>query len=408
MNLIYKNEKLLYRLILIVSLLFWGVVILGTFGGILIYLLFLFLIYLFVQSAFIAYIKGTGAKVSEQQFPELYEQYKKCCEKLDINIEPEFYIINSDGILNALATRFLRQHYVVLYSNVIDAFKKHPDSINFYIGHELGHIKRKHLHWMTLIWPGTLLPLYGAAYFRAREYTCDLHGLYCCKQPKDAAFGIAVLATGAGHWSKLNIKDYLRQSDETGGFWMSFHEFTGDYPWLCKRMKHIVDASQGKKSNFPRRSFFAGFFALFIPRFGVGGASGLVSLMIVIAIIGILSAVAIPAYQDYKIRAKVLGSEMIRDQLIKNATPYIMEYGELPYNLQIINLPQDLSNDVIKSVEVTDQGFVLYTTGAPQVEDQTIIYQPYMDANNNLQWRCDLGTLAQRYLPIACRGNSSK
>ncbi len=373
-------------------------------GVALIYLLMGALIFLFSHSAFISYLKGTGVKVSEKQFPELYAQYQECCRKLDKEEEPELYILNSDGILNALATRFLRRHYVVLYSSIVDALKKYPNSINFYIGHELGHVKRGHLNWATLTWPGKLLPLVGAAYSRAREYTCDFHGLHCCKETKDAAFGMAVLATGPDSWSKLNIQEYMKQSDETGGFWMSFNEFTADYPWLCKRMKRIVDVSKKQDSEFPRRSIFAGILAFFIPRIGVGGpAGGLVSVMVVVAIIGILAAVALPAYQDYTVRARVMGVEMIGRQIKDKASPYLAEHGELPFNVQIIGLPLDLSNAVVESVEVGDEGFILKLTGESLLEGKTVIYKPSFDNNQRLQWSCNSGTLETKYLPVSCR-----
>lgn len=403
MELTYKNEKKLFLIILIFSLLLWALIVVGTVGIALIYLLFGFLIYLFVQSAFISYIKGTGVKISEQQFPELYAQYKECCQRLNISNQPELYILNSDGILNALATRFLKRHYVVLYSSIIDALKKYPDGVNFYIGHELGHIKKGHLNWTTLIFPGSLLPLIGAAYSRAREYTCDLHGLHCCKQTKDAVYAMAVLATGAEFWSKLNVSEYMRQSKETGSFWMSFHEYTGDYPWLCKRMQHIVDSSKGQKKNVPNRNLFAGFLALFVPRLGIGSAAGnLISVMVVVAVIGILAAVAIPAYQQYTVRAKIAGVEEIANKIKERATPYIIQHSELPYNLQILNLPIDLSNEVVESVEVTDSGFVLHTRGTPQLKGKTVIYQPFISDNNQLNWRCNTGTLNPKYLPSTC------
>ena len=305
MNIVYKNEKPLYSIILVLSILFWILLVVGTVGIALIYLFFGFLIYLFVHSAFISHIKGNGVEVSETQFPELYSQYVSCCEKLEVKELPELYILNSDGMLNALATKFVRRKYVVLYSGVVDALKKYPDGLNFYIGHELGHIKRGHLNWTTLIWPGMLLPLLGTAYRRSQEYTCDLHGLYCCAQTKDAAVAMAVLATGPEHWSNLSVQSFVEQVKKTGGFWMSFHEYTSDYPWLCKRMQRVVNAAKPEELNVPRRNFFAAFLALFVPRIGLGGgAGGIVSLMIVIAVVGILAAVAIPAYQDYTARAK--------------------------------------------------------------------------------------------------------
>ena len=45
------------------------------------------------------------------------------------------------------------------------------------------------------------LPLIGAAYSRAREYTCDLHGLACCPNPEHAARAIAAISAGGKRWA---------------------------------------------------------------------------------------------------------------------------------------------------------------------------------------------------------------
>ena len=402
MDLTYKNEKPLYAIILIISLLFWVLITAATLGTILFYLLIGFIFYLFVQSGFISYMKGNGVKVSEKQYPDLYAQYKRCCEKLQMDREPDIYILNSNGVLNALATIFLRRYYVVLYSSVIDALRKYPDGINFYIGHELGHIKRGHLSWQTLIFPAQILPLLGAAYSRAREYTCDLHGNHCCDQPKDALFAMGVLATGPEYWSKLNIREFISQSDEAGGFWMSFHELTGDYPWLCKRMNNLYQKSHGASTKMPARNIFAWLLALFVPRTGLGGG-GLVSLMIVVAVVGILAAVALPAYQDYTVRAKLAPAYSLGSELSAAVKPYVEENAELPYNLQVVGIAGEVSNVVVKRVEITDDGIVLHLTGAPAFSGDTLIYTPYYDDAGVVQWTCTRGTLPVKYLPPSCK-----
>jgi hypothetical protein len=60
MDLVYKNEKWLFTLMLVLSLLVWALLLIGTVGTLLIYLLFGFLFYCFAQSALISYIKGTS------------------------------------------------------------------------------------------------------------------------------------------------------------------------------------------------------------------------------------------------------------------------------------------------------------------------------------------------------------
>ena len=67
------------------------------------------------------------------------------------------------ALLNAFAARFLGHHFVVLLSGVVDAMQPQPtDGVRFYIGHELGHIKRGHALAGLLRLPVLWLPLIGA------------------------------------------------------------------------------------------------------------------------------------------------------------------------------------------------------------------------------------------------------
>lgn len=297
-ELVYKNEKTLFILHFVLATIFWLALIVGTMGMALFYMLGLFVGYLFAQSALIAWIKGNGVKISAEQFPDLHNSYTRCCQTLGVTPYPDAYLINGGGILNAFATRFLGRHFVVLYSNVVDAMEGNPEAINFYIGHELGHIQRKHLQWGPYIWPASIFPLLGAAYSRSREYTCDQFGRACCNDSQPALHGLVALAAGDKRWATLSVPAYLQQTKETGGFWMSFHELVADYPWLVKRAARLDNPDYSS----PTRNPFAWLLALFVPRFGVGG--GMAGLLTMVAVIGILSAIAVPAYQDYVKRVK--------------------------------------------------------------------------------------------------------
>ncbi|MES1263657.1 MAG: M48 family metallopeptidase, partial [Peristeroidobacter soli] len=169
MSNIYKNEKTLYGIALVFSLLVWTAALWFTKALILVYVPFILLGYLFAQSAFISHLRGNAVLLSETQFPELNAQFLECCRKLEME-PPQAYVMMSDGVLNALATKFLRRKYVVLFSSVLDALKSRPESIRFYFGHELAHIKRGHLDFHWVILPALVLPLLGAGYRRAQEY----------------------------------------------------------------------------------------------------------------------------------------------------------------------------------------------------------------------------------------------
>jgi len=402
MDNVYKNEKTLFKIAFVFSLLFWLALVIGTIGIALIYLLIGFIVYLFIQSGFISYIKGTAVRVSAEQYPELYKQYMECNQKLGLEQVPEIYILNSDGILNALATRFLKKTYVILYSDVIDALSSHERSLNFYIGHELGHIKQGHLKWSPFLWPAMVIPLLGTAYHRAREYSCDLHGLACCDSPLDSAYGLSVLAAGPVKWSKISLKKYAQQTEDTGSFWMSYHELVNDYPWLCKRVNHVMSNNATVYTNPPKRNLFAWILALFTPRVG-GGLGGGAGIIVLVAVIGILAAVAIPQYQMFIAKSNVNQAVTLGNQITLQMTPYIIEKRQLPNDLTAIGVNNDISNQFVSSVRVSDIGLELtLSASVSQLAGQTIVFQPYLDDNENINWDCSRGTLAPKYLPPQC------
>lgn len=298
--LIYPRERTLATLTLVLGLIAWIAIIGGTFGIGLIYVLLAFIFYVFAQSAVIAWIRGTAVRLSPTQFPDLFERLETCCKKLGIDTLPEAYLLHGNGAFNAFATRFFGRNFVVLYSEVVDAMERDPEGINFYLGHELGHIRMKHLTGRLWRLPVLWLPLLGAAYARAKEYTCDLHGRACCATPESAARALVALAAGSRRWETTNLPTYAAQSQQHQGFWFSFHELIGGYPWLTKRVAHCLDPLK----PMPGRNPFAYVLALFVP-YGGQTANGVAGLMITVAMIGILAAIALPAYQDYQQRAVV-------------------------------------------------------------------------------------------------------
>ena len=144
-ELVYPRERTLSAITLVLGLLVWVLIVVGTVGIAIVYLLFGFLFYLFARSALIAWLRGNGVLLSAQQLPDLRERFDACCAKLAIDEKPEVYLLQGNGLLNAFATRFIGRDYVVVLSDVVDAMQAHPDCVNFYFGHELGHIRMKHL-----------------------------------------------------------------------------------------------------------------------------------------------------------------------------------------------------------------------------------------------------------------------
>ena len=401
MELVYKNEKKLFAISFVISLLFWLLLIGGTLGIALIYVGLGYLAYLFAHSAFIAYLKGTGVKLSEQQFPELYGRLKQCCHQVGMEVIPETYLLRTD-VFNALATRFRGRNFVILFSDVVEALEDHPEALNFYIGHELGHLHRKHLQWGAFLMPSSALPLLGAAYRRAEEYTCDRYGVACCQSEEDIRRALAAIAAGNSGGRTINLNAYLDQVAETKGFWMSFHELTGDYPWLTKRMATSIAMKRGSEAVMPRRSLLAWVLASFIPRFGMGGGA---SLLVTVAMIGILVAVAIPAYQDFTKRAQYSDAYFDALEIKSVVQNYQVEHQEWPESLTAIGYESDVVRTGKGQFEIS-----LYSGGMIGIkvgedgsgEARYLVIEP-TNNEGEVTWICYGQNLDQKYLPSDCR-----
>ncbi|MDR0770131.1 MAG: M48 family metalloprotease [Burkholderiales bacterium] len=392
-DLVYPRERTLGAITLVLGLLVWLGLIIGTFGGALLVLVLGFVMYLFAQSALIAHIKGNGVELSEAQFPDLYAQFIECCDRLQMKTRPQAFILNGNGGLNAFATKFLGTQYVVLLSDVVDAMDKHADGVRFYIGHELGHLRMKHLSFGHLIrWPVLWLPLIGAAYSRARESTCDRHGLACSGSRENAAQALVVLSAGGERWQRINIASCLDQAKHTSGFWMSFHELIAGYPWLTKRIARVMDT----QAPLPRRNGFAYLFAVLVPYTGrLGSVFG---FLILIYIVGVLAALAIPAYQDYKVRAEAnvatILSQSVRDEL----GSYYLSNQKVPESLDMLGISSQQIDGSELSLDSDDMELTVSTKRGQ------IIFTPLINDEGRIIWNCTNGEgLKPTHLPRSCR-----
>ena len=141
----------------------------------------------------------------------------------------------------------------------------------------------------------------------------------------------------------------------------------------------------------------------------MGKANGftLIELMIVVAIVGILASVALPAYQDYTIRARVTEglalTLAVKIQVAENAiTGNTLD--------QAVRIPDATSNVSGVAINATS-GYITITYSA-RSGNGTLILRPQVNGAdivtgspvpNAVVWDCTSGTLPAAYRPASCR-----
>ncbi len=394
-ELVYRHETTLRNIALVLSIILWLALLIATFGAVLIYIAIIALFAVIAHSGLIAHLRGNGIRITPTQMPDLYERMATCTRTLQMAM-PDAYLVNGNGVLNAFATRFLGRNFVVLLSDVVDSMDDRPDALNFYIGHELGHIRQHHLTWAKVLAPAMFLPLIGAAYSRAREYTCDRHGLAVCANPEDAQYGLAALAAGKRRWRSVDLAEFSASAAFRPGFWMSLHELVGDYPWLNKRQAWLRAIAEGRKPKLGGRNAFAYVFALWLPRIpGLGVAGG----MIVIAYIAIAAAVAIPAYQDYLHRANVAAAITDAAPYQSAVAQYAMKNRVWPESIDQVGLPSFAGDKSVSTIQLGPKG-ELNVSLAGSLHGHILQLSPYL-SQGQIHWACG-GDVPTKALPLTC------
>ncbi len=133
----------------------------------------------------------------------------------------------------------------------------------------------------------------------------------------------------------------------------------------------------------------------------------LIELMIVVAIIGILAAIAIPAYQDYTIRAQVSEGLNLSGGAKVSVTEFFQDRGTFPTNNTSAGLATatEISGKYVSGVNVAN-GVITVTYGLAAnqaINGQTLLLTPNTNGGS-VDWDCATGgSVVDKHRPAACR-----
>jgi len=247
-RLVTTKERVFYALLVTISVAAYAglaaaIVLFPEFGATvmptLIYIPALALALLFARGMMMGHLRGNAIHVTPRQFPKLLAIAKQHAATIELKQLPEIFVMQSGGVLNAFATRFLGRNFVVIYSDVLAmAEARGENAVGFIVAHELAHLKRGHLRHRWLTMPGRLVPYLSAAYSRACEYTCDRFAAHC--QPDGAVDGLLVLAAGRELYRNVDAREYARQVETQKSYWVNRAEMMASHPHLPKRVAAIL------------------------------------------------------------------------------------------------------------------------------------------------------------------------
>ena len=132
----------------------------------------------------------------------------------------------------------------------------------------------------------------------------------------------------------------------------------------------------------------------------------LIELMIVVAIIGVLATVALPAYQTFSIRAQVSEGLNLTGPVTRAVAEYHMDNGDFPADntAAAVEAPGAYRGGYVISITVNGAAIdIMYGNRAHAEIRGRIVTLTGVVNNGSFQWNCSSAAIRDAYLPATCR-----
>jgi Zn-dependent protease with chaperone function len=220
----YPKEDICFKWAMIIGIpmAILSLVILGSFTFILIYVVSLILLYWIVLLVSKMELVGNAVRVSESNFPEIFDIYNEVRQSLSYKKEIQIYVIEG-GTVNAFLTKFFRVEYIILNSELVkdmidNDFKR--TQLKWFIARFIGSIKAKHFRLeilrLTLEYAEKLkvLNVFLLPYERATQYTGDNMGMLVTKDVEQSIIAFNKLMVGNDLASKIRFEGIIEQGKD--------------------------------------------------------------------------------------------------------------------------------------------------------------------------------------------------
>jgi type IV pilus assembly protein PilA len=134
----------------------------------------------------------------------------------------------------------------------------------------------------------------------------------------------------------------------------------------------------------------------------------LIELMIVVAIIAILAAIAIPAYQNYLVRTQVSEGAVLTGGAKVAESEFYSNKGHFPSTPESAGLPataKSTNGKYVESVTTDNAGLITAKFGKDAndaINGKTFVLSP-ITSSGSISWSCTQSTVEPKYLPSSCR-----